>query len=100
MKNVPAEASADALKRVFGGGVDVKGVLTKFLAEQGVVVYAFYDIRHAQSAYRWADADGPRIWKQLAQGPGDGCITAQLVGPDDLEKVRRHPIAFTLSILY
>lgn len=48
--NIPSSAQSGMLRTAFAPTGDIKGILVRFQATHGVIILAFFDIRHAARA--------------------------------------------------
>ncbi|OBZ67253.1 Meiosis protein mei2 [Grifola frondosa] len=78
--NVPPTASSVTLRAAFASMGDIKGILVRFQATHGVVILAFYDVRHAIRAQR-------QISEQIFDVLEDARLDARFVAPSALESV-------------
>lgn len=78
---MPASATGQKLKDAFGPTGEIKGIWVRFQDSHGVVVLAFFDIRHAIRAQR-------QITSQTFPGLDDVRLDAGFVSAEQLEMVR------------
>ncbi|KAI1796412.1 RNA recognition motif 2-domain-containing protein [Ganoderma leucocontextum] len=80
VRNVSPTAPANVLRETFSGMGDIKGILARFQATQGIVLLAFYDTRHAARAFR-------HITANQVTTLGDDRLVATFVSPVQVEKL-------------
>lgn len=88
VRNVPPSSPSSKLRDVFATTGDVKGIWVRFQETHGIVILAFYDIRHAIRAKR-------QISSQALLGLEDIRLEAKFIAAEHLETVRgRKHISF------
>ena len=87
IRNVPPSAPSSKLRDVFASTGDVKGIWVRFQETHGIVILAFYDVRHAIRAKR-------QISNQVLRGLEDTHLEAMFISPENLETVRGHATIF------
>ena len=80
VRNVPPSAPSSKLRDVFASTGDVKGIWVRFQETHGIVILAFYDIRHAMRAKR-------QISSQVLRGLEDIRLEAAFITAENLERV-------------
>lgn len=80
VRNVPPSAPSSKLRDVFASTGDVKGIWVRFQETHGIVILAFYDIRHAMRAKR-------QISSQVLRGLEDIHLEAAFITAENLERV-------------
>ncbi|KAF8573523.1 hypothetical protein K439DRAFT_958245 [Ramaria rubella] len=102
ISGVPKSATSQDLKQAFLGWGDLKGIFVRFQAEHGVIILAFFDIRHTTRAHRQISThaffDGVRLSSRFIsaqelrnligqsnfvnQNDGELSISTSFVGPE------------------
>ncbi|EMD37725.1 hypothetical protein CERSUDRAFT_94724 [Gelatoporia subvermispora B] len=80
IRNVPITASSATLRTAFEPCGDIKGMLPRFLADHGVVILAFYDLRQAVRARKI-------ICEQTLAGLEGARLDAKFMLPEKLESI-------------
>ncbi|KAH9832301.1 RNA recognition motif 2-domain-containing protein [Rhodofomes roseus] len=80
VRNIPLAAPSAKLKDVFASTGDVKGIWVRFQETDGIVILAYYDIRHAVRARR-------QISSQAMHGLEGVRLEAIFIAPEELEKM-------------
>jgi hypothetical protein len=78
--NVPSNAEPSTLKEAFTGYGDVKGILSRFQAEHGIIILAFFDVRDAIRAQRFLSTASLEVF-------GGRALSAKFISASVLEKV-------------
>ncbi|KZT08496.1 uncharacterized protein LAESUDRAFT_757732 [Laetiporus sulphureus 93-53] len=80
VRDVPLNASSADLREAFAPTGDVKGIWVPFLESHGVIILAYYDIRHATRARSL-------IANQAIPGLEDAHLAAKYVSAEQIERV-------------